>query len=560
MADLPPGDYVPARMLNEFAYCPRLAYLEWLTGDFAHNTDTLEGRWGHRNVDREDRKDLPTANEATLEAEEKIHARSVLLSAHQEGLIARMDLLELEGPIATPVDYKKGEVPDRPEGPWEPEKVQLCAQALILREAGYTCTSGILYFIASKTRVEVPFTDELIARTRQLLAEMKEMASTNRMPLPLVDSPKCPRCSLVGICLPDETRLLLNQEQVESETDDRVRRLIPARDDALPVYVQAQGASVGKAGERIEIRQKNAPTQDARLMDISQLCLFGNVQLSAQALRELANEEIPIVHFSYGGWFTAITVGPTHKNALLRIAQHRAAADPALALPFARAFIEAKVRNQRTLIRRHCSEAAEIDLHRMSDLITAIQNVASAESLLGLEGTAARIYFHRFAEILQESSGFTFENRNRRPPRDPVNAILSFLYAMLMKDCLVTLTSVGFDPYVGLFHVPKYGRPALALDLAEEFRPIIADSVALSLINTGEIRPSDFIQRINAFALTDRGRKVVIAAYERRMDTLIQHPVFGYRVSYRRALEVQARLLGRVLSGELKTYPGFTVR
>ncbi len=550
---------LPARMLNEFAYCPRLAYYEWIAGEFDHNPDTLEGRLSHRRVDHEDRKNLPLSAEEA-DPTETIHARSVLLSSSQEGLIARIDLLELEGTVATPVDYKKGKVPDRPEGPWEPERVQLAAQALILRDAGFTCEHGILYYVASRQRVTVPIDDALVARTRQLVVEMRATAASGTIPLPLVDSPKCPRCSLVGICLPDETRLLNEQQEPQSEQDDHVRRLIPARDEALPVYVQRQGASVGKSGERLEIRQKSEPTQEVRLIDVSQLCLYGNVQVSTQAIRELVSLGIPVVYFTYGGWFTAITTGATHKNALLRMAQHAAAGDSVRSLALAKAFMAAKIRNQRTLVRRHLGDQAALELDRLQDLLTSVEQAGSTESLLGLEGTAARIYFSAFSRMLQDSTGFSFENRNRRPPRDPVNALLSFVYSLLMKDCLVTLMSVGFDPYVGFFHTPKYGRPALALDLAEEFRPIVADSVVLSLINTKEIQPNDFITRIGCVALTDHGRRTVLAAYERRMDTLIQHPVFGYRISYRRTLEVQARLLGRVLGNEIDSYPGFIVR
>ena len=155
---------------------------------------------------------------------------------------------------------------------------------------------------------------------------------------------------------------------------------------------------------------------------------------------------------------------------------------------------------------------------------------------------------------------FEFTARNRRPPRDPVNALLSFLYAMLTKDLVVTLVGVGFDPYLGFYHQPRYGRPALALDLMEEFRPLVADSVALGLINNGELRPSDFITRVGAVALTESGRRRVLDAYERRLDLLVTHPRFGYAISYRRIFEVQVRLLARFLMGETASYPAFCTR
>ena len=173
---------------------------------------------------------------------------------------------------------------------------------------------------------------------------------------------------------------------------------------------------------------------------------------------------------------------------------------------------------------------------------------------------AAKEYFVGFAQMLKQEDAFNIEGRNRRPPRDPTNALLSFVYAMLVKELTVVLYTTGFDPMLGLYHRPRYGRPSLALDLAEEFRPLLADSVVLTLVNNGEVSPSSFVRRAGGVALTDAGRRAVIAAFERRMDTLVTHPVFGYRISYRRVLEVQARLLARALLGEIEKYPSFCTR
>jgi len=183
-----------------------------------------------------------------------------------------------------------------------------------------------------------------------------------------------------------------------------------------------------------------------------------------------------------------------------------------------------------------------------------------AASLLGIEGMAAKGYFEGFATLLQGGPTFDLEGRNRRPPRDPVNALLSFVYALLAKDLTLALNAVGFDVMLGFYHRPRYGRPSLALDLAEEFRPIVADSVVLTLINNGEVTPSSFIRRAGAVAMTDSARRAVLAAYERRMDSLVTHPMFGYRISYRRILEVQSRLLARTVLGELTEYPNFCTR
>ncbi len=560
LMDVP--ELIPARMLNEFAYCPRLAYLEWVQGEFADNLETLEGTFGHRRVDRESASALPEASgdsDGDAAAEfEPLHGRSVMLSAPDEGLIAKIDVLDLSSAEAVPIDYKRGKAPDVPEGAWEPERVQLCAQGLILRENGYHCEGGFLYFIGSRRRVSIPFDEPLVERTRELIEAMRRMAATGAMPPPLVDSPKCPRCSLVGICLPDETCLLRTREQADGQGE--VRRLMPARQEATPFYVQEQGASVGKSGEQLTVSMRRQTICKTRLLDVSQLCLFGNVQISAQALREITARGIPVCHLSYGGWFHGMTVGFAHNNVELRIAQFATANDPAASVRLAARMIDAKIRNSRTLLRRHLETDPDNLLPQLARLSSRALKTSEAASLLGIEGTAARLYFGGLTKLFKGPFPFNMEGRNRRPPRDPVNAMLSFVYAMLVKELTVAVQAVGFDPMLGFFHRPRYGRPSLALDLAEEFRPLVGDSVVLTLINNGEVTPASFVSRAGGVALTAAGRKAVLKAFERRLETLVTHPRFGYRISYRRILEVQARLLARTVLGEIAEYPGFCTR
>jgi CRISPR-associated protein Cas1 len=336
---------------------------------------------------------------------------------------------------------------------------------------------------------------------------------------------------------------------------------MPARDDALPLYVKDQGATVGKSGDELTVKSRQATLQKVKLIDTSQVSIFGNVQVTAQALRELVSAGIPLCHFSYGGWFTAVTVGMIHKNVELRIAQFAAAADPGRSLALARQFVLGKIKNCRTLLRRHLEEGQGREvLGQLNTLMRKAEAVSDAASLLGIEGMAAKEYFAGFAKLLNGGETFNVEGRNRRPPRDPVNALLSFVYALLVKEWTLALYATGFDPLLGFYHRPRYGRPSLALDLTEEFRPLVADSTVLTLINNGEVSPGSFIQRAGAVALTDAGRRAVIAAFERRMETEVTHPLFGYRISYRRVLEVQARLLGRVLLGEISEYPNFCTR
>ncbi|MCX5746575.1 MAG: CRISPR-associated endonuclease Cas1 [Proteobacteria bacterium] len=561
-------ELVPARMLNEHTYCPRLAYLEWVQGDFADSADTVEGRFHHRKVDAEGGA-LPGPDE--MEGA-RFHARSLMLSAPIAGLIARIDLVEADGDLVTPIDYKRGKAPDLAEGAWEPERVQLCVQAMILEENGYRVDHGILYFVASRERIDIAIDAALRARTLELLAEMRVTAAQPTPPPPLVDSPKCPRCSLVGICLPDEVNLLRirdgGERVVEAEEPvvevGRVRRLVPGRDDALPLYVQSAGARVGKRGEELVVELRDGTKEHARIGNTSHVALFGNVQISTQALQELCSRGITVSYLSSGGWLYGITRGMDHKNIDLRRQQFEAAASRERCLALARRLTAVKIRNCRTMVRRNVEDAGRTT-DRMRELVASAEAATSLESLLGIEGTAARLYFEAFSGMIRppaESArmAFDFDGRNRRPPRDPINALLSFGYAILAKDVAVALISVGFDPYLGFYHQPRYGRLALALDVMEEFRPLIVDSVVLSAVNTGVVKASDFIRRGGAVSLTSTGRTAFLRAYERRMDELATHPVFGYRISYRRIIEVQIRLLARHLSGELAEYPPFATR
>lgn len=576
-------DYLPARMLNEFVYCPRLFFYEWVEGVFAHSADTLEGSFRHEGLERKDDA-LPPAD---VPSDAAIHSRSVMLSSDAHRLIAKIDLVEGEAGVVSPVDYKVGAPRDTDDGPaaWPADQVQVCAQALVLRDNGYRCDEGVLYYNATKQRVRVAIDEGLMAQTEQALADARTVAERGIIPPPLVDSPKCPRCSLVGICLPDETAAAMSLDGPDTEQlqlfavedPDRrpldvappapreVRRLLPARDDLRPLYVIGQGLTVGKSGDVLQVRDRRALVQEARVGEISQVNLFGNVHLTAAALQGLCWAEKPVAHFSFGGWFYGLTQGLGLRNVFLRRDQFRRADDPLFCLYVAREIVATKIRNQRTMIQRNHLEPPALALGRLKALADHAREAGSIETLLGIEGTAARVYFEQFAGMIKVEEGdevpsFDFRHRNRRPPRDPVNALLSLAYSVLTKDLVFICATVGFDPFLGFYHQPRFGRPALALDLMEGFRPLLADSTVLTAINARMVSARDFVRVGNSVALTASGRKGFLRAYEQRMDTLVTHPLFGYRVNYRRILEIQTRLLARVVTGELARYPGFETR
>ncbi len=555
--DQPP---IPVRMLNEHVYCPRLAYLEWVQGEWADSADTVEGRHRHKRVDKPS-GDLPDADQAEKDRTE-IHARSVTLSSNRLGLIARLDLIEGEGGTVTPVDYKRGKRPHIARGVYDPERVQLCAQGLLLREHGYTCEEGAIYYVASKERVSVPFDDELLGLTRNAIAELRAMAAGGRIPEPLVDSPKCPRCSLVTICLPDEVQYL-HQNELSP------RPLAVPHDEALPLYIQQYNAKLSKKGEVLEVSKNDEVLATARLIEVSQVVVMGNVYITTPCLHELMQRGIPVTWHSYGGFFFGHSIGNGHKNVELRTAQYRASFHDATCLRIARGLVAAKIANSRTQLRRNWKpdEKPQRLMQDLKRIRTQAEHAENLEILLGIEGHAAAQYFGNFRHALKSATpedegllAFDFSQRNRRPPTDPVNAMLSFAYTMLARTWSVTLQAVGFDPFRGFYHQPRYGRPALALDMMEPFRPLLADSVVMQVINNGEVHPSDFVSAAGSVNLTGSGRKRFIAAFERRLSQEVTHPLFGYRLSYRRLLELQARLLGRFLLGELDEFPHFTTR
>ncbi len=555
-------ELVPARMVNEFAYCKRLFFLEWVERRFRDNRDTVDGRYQHRRVDQAGGTASSPDEESGL-VDGLQAARQVQLSSVELGLVGRVDLLESEDGVAVPVDYKRGTVPATSDRSWEPERVQLCVTALLLRANGYRCDRGVIYFVESRQRVKVLFDDALVTRTLALLSELRTVAEADQAPPPLVDSPKCPRCSLVSICLPDETNTLLERSARPP------RRLIPSNDEGRPLYVRRAGSQVTLDGGRLKVvapSTESSPSSrrpfevaaSIRLIDVSQVCLFGNVQVTTQALRALFDQEVPTLFLSFGGWLQGVASPPMSKHVELRRRQVIALAQRGL-VP-ARSMVAGKIRNARTLLRRNGRPAPERTVASLAELARSAAEAPSIPSLLGIEGAAARLYFQGFTSMLRPElrlpgAPFSFDGRNRRPPTDAVNCLLSYLYALVVKDLVATCIGVGLDPYIGVYHRIRFGRPALALDLAEEFRPLIGDSVVLNLINNGEVRPSDFVVRAGGVGLTDEGRKAALQAYERRLDIEVTHPVFGYTIAYRRVLEVQARLLAAHLLGEL---PGYT--
>lgn len=547
--DGPAGDFggepdlIPARMLNEFVYCPRLFYLEWVDRLWADSHDTVQGHLAHDANDRRGGRMPPPAAVDAPRATAQVEISDLDL-----GVVAVIDRVDHSDGSSTPVDLKKGRAPR--EGVWPADRAQVLTQAVLLRRAGYRVSRAEVSYVGSRTKVQVEVADDAEAEVAALVAAARHTARSVSAPLPLVNDPRCPRCSLVGLCLPDETNALLERSEAPPRT------IVPRDPDAQPLYVTTPGATVRVNGHRVTVEAKGEQLADVRLADVSQLCVVGNVQVTTQALSALWRAGAVVLYLGHGGWFNGWSQGPPGKHVELRRRQVIAHAQ---GVSLAAEMIRGKIHNQRILLRRNAKtglpDAAVASLRTLS---AAARDATTIPELLGIEGAAARLYFENFDRMISPQLSFGAEflshGRARRPAPDPVNSVLGFCYSLLVKDLVATLVGVGLDAYLGVLHRSRYGRPALALDLAEEFRPLIADSVTLQCFNNGEVNEKHFVRHPLGVRLTPDGRRAVISAYERRMGDHLKHPTFGYRISYRRVLDVQARVLAAAMLGEIPKY------
>jgi CRISPR-associated protein Cas1 len=351
------------------------------------------------------------------------------------------------------------------------------------------------------------------------------------------------------------------------------------------LYVTEPRSLVRKDGDTLlvdipEDKEKGTEKRSVRvpLVKVDQVVVYGDSTVTSPALAALLEQRVEVCFLSAYGQFRGRLAPACSKNSLIRLAQFRAHEDPARTLALARGFVAGKLSNMRTLLlrsnRKLNDEAVAQAAESLKGIVGQVEALESDGSpppdpehpqagtawgtLQGYEGAGSARYFGVFGKLLKAPMGF--DGRNRRPPRDPINALLSYGYVLLMHQCSAAAQLVGFDPYIGYLHGSQYGKPALALDLMEEFRPVIVDSVVLTLVNTRALQATDFIAEFGAYRLTEAGRRTFLVKFEERLSTEVEHPTFGYKASYRRSLELQARLLGKALNGEIAEYPPFVVR
>jgi CRISPR-associated protein Cas1 len=351
-----------------------------------------------------------------------------------------------------------------------------------------------------------------------------------------------------------------------SADDTTPRRLWPPRDDGIHVVLQREGIRVGVRGQSVRVTDKDGGlVREMPLANVESLAVMGGVQVSTQALTVFADHEVPVAFLTSAGRLVAMMdpLGPT--SAAVRQAQARTLDQAGRALELARAVTVAKIANQRTLLMRNHADLPSSVAADLQDSIQAAASAATMDELRGHEGNAAAIYFRHFAGmfkvgVAEIAARFDANGRQRRPPPDPINAVLSFAYSMLTNECTAACRLANLEPTLGALHTTRPGRPALSLDLMEPFRPLIADSVAISAFNRGELSEGHFLNTAAGCALTNSGRGAFFDAYGRRMETEVTHPVFQYRLSYRRMLMLHARLVAAWMLGEVPSLSFLTTR
>ncbi len=528
-------EQLPISLIAHTVFCPRRAWLE-ASGERVDSAQMELGHVAHIRVD----------DAARARAREHI---SVDIRHADLDLTGRCDVVQLDQTGALRViDYKA--TPVRRKAEVTPaQEVQLTLQRLCLIDMGYEVRKAEVYFTNHEVHVDIPHSIELDERAINYVAKTRAIIENPEAPQPLEEDKRCRWCSHASICLPDETLRIRPARQISvSNPDGEV------------LHVTRYGARVQLRRGRIEVVKGDERLMSAPVERVIGVVVHGNVDLSSALVRELLWRRRSVVWCSGKGRVIGWASSADSPNGHSRTRQ--GALSETGCLPIARRMVSAKIANQCTQLRRNGSAPQEV----LAILRKLQRDVLVSEDLLrvfALEGQAASLYFSWFRTMLkQKATDFiaSWPGREGRGATDPLNAALNYAYGLLLADCIRAIVASGLDPAAGFLHSSSRNKPALALDLMEEFRSPIAESVVVRAINNGELKAQMFYQRLGDSRLTDVGRKALIAAYEKRITTSIKHPTFGYSATWRRCIEIQARMLLGVIDGSQPDYRGLATR
>lgn len=527
------GEPLPISLVSHYVFCPRRAWLE-AAGEKTDTYQMAVGEAAHASVD-----DAPASRAERIRAMEVSH----------EGwkLTGKCDLVEkhADGSLGV-VEYKATPV-KRTATVTEPMRIQLALQSACLTDMGHRVRSTDVFFTSHHKRVAVELSNDDYQLARETVQRTRSVIDADEAPPPLLDDPRCMRCSHVGVCLPDE----------RAETAVQ-RRVVPADPDTQIVHLATPGSRASLRQGRIEVTAKGEKVGSIPIERVLGVVVHGNCDVSGALLRELMWRGLTLVWCTGTGRVTGYARTARTPNGLQRVRQHEASAQGRLGL--AREFVSSKIANQATFLRRNGDVTSIPELRKIQRRAAAAETVTE---LFGIEGEAAAIYFREFPSLFRGSATSVvagWAGRSGRPAPDPINCALNYVYGIVLGEVIRSVVTCGLDPHAGFLHSSGRNKPALALDLMEEFRSPVADSVVVGAFNNGELGSRDFTDVLGTTRLRDSGRRTLIAVSERRLSTEFIHPVFGYRVTWRRAMEVQARMVLGYLDGTQSSYVGIRTR
>ncbi len=540
--------------LHALAYCERLFYLEEVERLRLADAAVYAGRRLHVELAQEDGDSV-----------ERLEFES-----GQLGIRGAVDMLRTRDGELIPYEHKRGRSAGSPGAreAWRTDRIQIGAYALLAEEShGRTISEGRVRYHADNVTVRVPIDRDLRDQVRAMIERARVLRSAIDRP-PVTDNDRlCKRCSLAPVCLPEEARLGVGGGDDERD-DSGLLRLLPPHPEGQTIHVLESGATVGRSANQLVVRGREEADTVIPIVEVGQVVVHGYAQITAQALRMCAERGIGVHWMTFGGNLVG-SLAPSAPSAQRHLRQFRALSDDARALGLARRLVIAKLETQLRYVLRSTrdtdgrSQEAERCCDRIRDALRRAAHADSAESLLGYEGTGAAAYFEALPLLLASELGerFRFDGRNRQPPRDRVNAILSFAYGMLYREVLQAIISVGLHPGVGFYHRPRSAAHPLALDVMELFRVPIVDMAVIPAINRRTFdADDDFRELPGRILLSDSGRRKVVEIIERRKADTWRHSVVGYSLSYARLIELEVRLLEKEWMGEGGLFAKFRLR
>ena len=545
----PDSSTIRVSALHALAYCPRLFYLEEVEELYTQDAAVFAGRRLHAELEKQEDEDWD----------------ELFLESTELGIRGRVDALRTRDGQTIPYEHKRGKCQrDKDKQPlaWESDRIQILAYACLLESAlGITIEEGRIRYHADNVLVHITVDEAGRKSVKEAIERAFHLRTSPSRP-PITENERlCARCSLAPVCLPEEARL-------NHDRDWQPVRLFPEDDTRTILHILEPGTSVGKKGEQIKISRKNQPIETIPATQVGQVVLHSYSQISTQALYFCAAQDIGVHLVSGGGRYLG-SFDTREGSIQRRIGQYRSLTNPEFCLSLAQKLVTCRGQGQRKLLMRYqrglkvVPEELTQTINQMKKVLKEIPTVKSLESLLGFEGNLAALYFGSLVHIINNrvSTSLHFDRRNRRPPKDRFNALLSFGYALLLKDVMNSILTVGLEPALGFYHQPRTQAPPLALDLMEIFRVPLVDTIVLSSINRLQWDVNaDFTILGQQVWLSDVGKKKFVKLYEDRKTETYKHPILDYSLSYRRLLELEVRLLEKEWNAEGGAFAKLIIR